>query len=101
MNNMIAQLCDWTEDRTGQMIVGGVAVIAGAHLFLTANQSVLGFLDLSGLSFSIMGKEIGVQQVVGLATLVAGACVLGACCLPTGAMSPGSNAVNMAAESML
>lgn len=98
---MIANLCDWTETRNGQMIVGGVAVIAGAHLFLTANQAVLGFLDLSALSFTIMGKEIGVQQIVGLATLVSGACLLGACCLPTGHMSAGSNGVNMAAESIL
>jgi len=81
------------------MIVGGVAVIAGAHLFLTANSAVLGFLDLP--SFTIMGKEIGAQQVVGLVTLVSGACLLGACCLPTGAMSPGSRSVNMAAESLL
>ena len=97
---MIAQLCDWTESRTGQMIVGGVAVIAGAHLFLTANQPVLGFLDIP-LSFSLFGKDIGVQQIVGLVTLVSGACLLGACCLPTGAMSPGSKGVNMAAESLL
>ena len=98
---MLAQLCDWTETRNGQMIVGGVAVIAGAHLFLTTNQAVLGFLDLGALSFTIMGKEIGVQQIVGLATLVSGACLIGACCLPTGAMSPGSRTVNMAAESLL
>lgn len=82
------------------MIVGGVAVIAGAHLFLTANQAVLGFLDIP-LSFSLFGKDIGVQQIVGLVTLVSGACLLGACCLPTGAMSPGSKSVNMAAESLL
>ena len=98
---MLAQLCDWTETKNGMTIVGGVAVVAGAHLFLTANQPVLGFLDLSGLSFTLMGKEIGVQQVVGIAALVSGACLIGACCLPTGAMSPGSKAVNMAAESLL
>jgi len=98
---MLAQLCDWTETKNGMMIVGGVAVIAGAHLFLTANQPVLGFLDLSALSFTVMGKTIGVQQMVGLVTLVSGACLVGACCLPTGAMSMGSKGVNMAAETLL
>lgn len=96
---MLAPLCDWTDSRNGQMIVGGIALVAGAHLFLSSDSPVLGMITLP--SFSLFGKDIGAQQLLGLAAALSGACLLGSCCLSTGAKSNGSNGVNEFAAEFL
>ena len=96
---MFAPLCDWTDSRNGQMIVGGVALVAGAHLFLSADAPVLGFISLP--SFSLFGKEMGAQQLLGLAAALSGVCLLGSCCLGTGAKSGGSSGANEFAAEFL
>jgi len=99
MTDMFAPLCDWTDSRNGQMIIGGVALVAGAHLFLSGDSPVLGFINLP--SFSLFGKQIGAQQILGLAAALSGVCLLGSCCLGTGAKSNGSNGANQFAAEFL
>jgi hypothetical protein len=96
---MFAPLCDWTDSRNGQMIVGGIALVAGAHLFLSGDSPVLGVISLP--SFSLFGRSIGAQQVLGLAAALSGVCLLGSCCLGTGAKSGGSSGANEFAAEFL
>jgi hypothetical protein len=76
---MLAKMCDWTTTGKGQLICSLVATVGGAHLVLTSPQKVLGILP--AFSFSLFGKEIGAQQLVGVLLLTCGVCAFGACCL--------------------
>tara|TARA_R110000751_G_scaffold124493_3_gene225696 strand:+ start:995 stop:1249 length:255 start_codon:yes stop_codon:yes gene_type:complete len=77
---MMNKLCDWTKTDTGSLICSITATIGGLHLLLTAPQPVLNFLP--AFSFSVMGREVGAQQVVGAVLTLCGVCALGVCCMP-------------------
>lgn len=80
-------LCDWTQTKDGAMLCGILTLVGGFHMIFSEQQPVLGMLDLGSLT--IMGKEVGVQTVLGLAlVLCAGGC-LGA------AMMSGSDNMEM------
>jgi hypothetical protein len=75
----VGSFCNWTQSGKGSMLCAGIATIGGLHLLLTPSQPLLNFLPT--FDFTIMGKSIGAQQVVGLALTACGVCALGACCL--------------------
>ena len=77
---MMNKLCDWTKTDTGSLICSITATIGGLHLLLTAPQPVLNFLP--AFSFSVMGREVGAQQVVGAVLTLCGVCALGVCWMP-------------------
>ena len=77
---MMNKLCDWTKTDTGSIICSITATIGGLHLLLTAPQPVLNFLP--AFSFSVMGRQVGAQQVVGAVLTLCGVCAFGACCMP-------------------
>jgi len=77
---MMNKYCDWTQDKNGKLICATLSTVGGLHLLLTAPQPVLGFLP--AFKMSVMGREIGAQQIVGGLLTVCGVCALGACCLP-------------------
>ena len=52
-------------------------VVGGLHMTLSENQPVLGRIDLP--TFTLMGKDVGVQTVLGLGLAVCGTCCLVAC----------------------
>ncbi len=74
---MIDRMCMYFEEKRGQCLVGVLSAVGGLHLILTAPQPVLNFLP--SFSFTIMGREVGAQQLVGAGLLVSGACVLRNC----------------------
>ncbi len=74
---MIEKMCMYFEENRGQCLVGVLSAVGGLHLILTAPQPVLNFLP--SFSFTIMGREVGAQQLVGAGLLVSGACVLRNC----------------------
>ena len=78
---MMNKICDWTKTDTGSMICSITATIGGLHLLLTPSQSLLNFLP--NLSFSVMGRQVGVQQVLGAVLTICGVCALGVCCMPS------------------
>ena len=69
---MFAKVCSWFNGQ--KTLVGVATLIGGLHLFATDSQPVLGLLDLPAIT--LMGKEIGVQTVLGGFLTLAGACVL-------------------------
>lgn len=76
---MLKGLCSWTESKNGMMICATVATVGGLHLLATPPQKVLGILP--AFEFTVGGRDVGAQQVVGAALLICGACGIGACCL--------------------
>jgi len=64
-------LCDWTQSKNGSMICGGLFLVGGLHMIFSEQQPVLGMFDLP--SFTIMGKDVGVQTVLGVAMVVCAA----------------------------
>jgi len=76
---MLKGLCSWTESKNGMMICATVATVGGLHLLATPPQNVLGILP--AFEFTVGGRDVGAQQVVGAALLICGACGLGAFCL--------------------
>ncbi len=52
-------------------------VVGGLHMTLSENQPVLGRIDLP--SITLMGKDVGVQTVLGLGLAVCGTCCLVSC----------------------
>jgi len=52
-------------------------VVGGLHMTLSENQPVLGMIDLP--TITLMGKDVGVQTVLGLGLAVCGTCCLVAC----------------------
>jgi hypothetical protein len=76
---MLNALCSWTENRGGFAVCAAVSTVAGLHLMATPPQKVLGILPK--FSFEFMGREMGAQQLVGLAATVCGVCGIGACCM--------------------
>lgn len=77
---MMNKLCDWTKTDTGSLICSITATVGGLHLLLTAPQPVLSFLPK--FSTTVMGREVGAQQLVGAVLTVCGICAIGACCMP-------------------
>ena len=77
---MMNKLCDWTQTDTGSLICSITATVGGLHLLLTAPQPVLSFLPK--FSTTLMGREVGAQQLVGAVLTVCGICAFGACCMP-------------------
>ncbi len=69
---MLQRMCDWTNSRNGQIVMGVATLVGGLHLFFSESQPVLGMLDIGGIT--LMGKEIGVQQVLGVVLSIGGAC---------------------------
>jgi hypothetical protein len=69
---MFDKLCNWMNAQG--TLVAVATVVGGLHLMLSANQPVLGMLDLPVLTF--MGKDIGVQWVLGTFLTVAGLCAI-------------------------
>lgn len=53
-------------------------VVGGLHMTLSENQPVLGMIDLPTF-FTVRGKDVGVQTVLGLGLAVCGTCCLVAC----------------------
>ncbi len=47
-----------------KMVCAWAATLGGAHLLLTAPQPVLNFLP--SFTFTIMGREVGAQNILGL-----------------------------------
>lgn len=68
---MMQGLCDWTQSKNGSMICGGLFLVGGLHMILSDQQPVLGMFDLG--SFTIMGKDVGVQTVLGVAMVACAA----------------------------
>ncbi len=76
---MMTGLCNWMNGREGQIIMGVATLVGGLHMVLSESQPVLGMLNIGGLT--VMGKSIGVQQVIGAVLTVGGACwVYDWCC---------------------
>ena len=73
---MMNKICNWTKTETGSLICSITATIGGLHLLLTAPQPMLNFLP--NLSFSVMGRQVGAQQVIGAVLTLCGVCALGA-----------------------
>jgi len=72
---MMQKLCDWTESKNGAAVCGVLMLVGGLHMMFSDAQPVLGMLDLGSLTF--MGRDIGVQTVLGLAlVLCAGGCLM-------------------------
>jgi len=72
---MMQGLCDWTQSKEGNAVCGVLMLVGGLHMMFSEQQPVLGMLDLG--SITIMGKEVGVQTVLGLALVVcAGGCLM-------------------------
>ena len=76
---MLKGLCSWTESKNGMMICATVATVGGLHLLATPPENLLDILP--AFEFTVGGRDVGAQQVVGAALLICGACGLGACCL--------------------
>jgi hypothetical protein len=75
MIDMMNKICDWTQSGSGSMICGGLFLVGGLHMILSEQQPVLGMLKLP--SITIMGKEVGVQTLLGVAIVVcAGGCLM-------------------------
>jgi hypothetical protein len=75
MIDMLNKICNWTQSGSGSMICGGLFLVGGLHMILSEQQPVLGMIDLP--SFTIMGKKVGVQTILGLAIAVcAGGCLM-------------------------
>jgi len=53
------------------MICGGLFLVGGLHMIFSEQQPVLGMLDLP--SVTIMGKDVGVQTVLGIAIVACAA----------------------------
>ena len=56
-----------------------VTTVAGLHSDGYPTSKVLGILPK--FSFEFMGREMGAQQLVGLAATICGVCGIGACCM--------------------
>jgi hypothetical protein len=69
---MFAKVCSWFNGQ--KTLVGVATLIGGLHLIATESQPVLGVLDIPAIT--LMGKEIGVQTILGGFLTLAGACVL-------------------------
>ena len=69
---MLAKVCSWFNGQ--KTLVGVATLIGGLHLIATESQPVLGVLDIPAIT--LMGKEIGVQTILGGFLTLAGACVL-------------------------
>tara|TARA_R110000751_G_scaffold55545_3_gene119080 strand:- start:287 stop:502 length:216 start_codon:yes stop_codon:yes gene_type:complete len=69
---MFAKVCSWFNGQ--KTLVGVATLIGGLHLVATDSQPVLGVLDIPAIT--LMGKEIGVQTILGGFLTLAGACVL-------------------------
>jgi hypothetical protein len=69
---VLAKVCTWFNGQ--KTLVGVATLIGGLHLVATDSQPVLGLLDVP--SITLMGKDIGVQTVLGGFLTLAGACVL-------------------------
>lgn len=54
-----------------------LSLVGGLHMALSENQPVLGRIDLP--TVTVMGKDVGVQTVLGLGLAVCGGCCLVAC----------------------
>ena len=68
-------LCDWTQSKEGNTVCGILMLVGGLHMMLSDAQPVLGMMDFG--SITIMGREIGVQTVLGLALVIcAGGCLM-------------------------
>ena len=55
-----------------------LALVGGLHMTLSENQPVLGMINAPTF-FTVMGKDVGVQTVLGLGLAVCGGCCLVAC----------------------
>ena len=71
MIKMMKGLCDWTQSKNGSMICGGLFLVGGLHMIFSEQQPVLGMFDLPSITF--MGKDVGVQTVLGLTMVVCAA----------------------------
>ena len=69
---MFAKVCSWFNGQ--KTLVGVATLIGGLHLIATESQPVLGVLDIPAIT--LMGKEIGVQTILGGLLTLAGACVI-------------------------
>ena len=69
---MFAKVCSWFNGQ--KTLVGVATLIGGLHMIATDSQPVLGVLDIPAIT--LMGKEIGVQTILGGFLTLAGACVL-------------------------
>jgi|TARA_R110000822_G_scaffold196782_1_gene334705 hypothetical protein len=69
---MFAKVCSWFNGQ--KTLVGVATLIGGLHMIATESQPVLGVLDIPAIT--LMGKEIGVQTILGGFLTLAGACVL-------------------------
>ena len=74
---MMDRMCNWFETNAGGCFVGALATIGGLHLIMTPPQKVLGFLP--EFKTTVMGREVGAQQLVGLGLTLSGVCVLRNC----------------------
>ena len=69
---MFAKVCSWFNGQ--KTLVGVATLIGGLHLIATESQPVIGVLDIPAIT--LMGKEIGVQTILGGLLTLAGACVI-------------------------
>ena len=58
---MFAKVCSWFNGQ--KTLVGVATLIGGLHMIATESQPVLGVLDIPAIT--LMGKEIGVQTILG------------------------------------
>lgn len=74
---MFNKMCNYMNTGQGKMVCAVAMTVGGLHLLLTAPQPVLGLLP--AFDFSLMGRTIGAQQVVGAVVLTCGVCCLRNC----------------------
>jgi len=67
---MMKNICNTVANQ--RMLCAGLATVGGLHMALSENQPVLGMLDLPTLN--LMGKDVGVQTVLGVGLVVCGGC---------------------------
>ena len=69
---MIETLCGWTNETWGKYLIAGTLIVVGGTHF--------GYLStIPARSLPLVGN---VGNLMGVVSLVAGACMVGACCLP-------------------
>ena len=74
---MLDKMCNYMKTGNRKMLCAWVATLGGAHLLVTSPQPVLNFLP--SFSFSIMGREVGAQNILGLVLTGCGVCCLMNC----------------------
>ena len=81
---MMDRLCNWTQNKNGQLVLGTTMVLIGIHQF-----NLIPFFSRD--EFGSMNLFMGVTplKALGVVATVGGACMLMKCCFPGDSMMVG------------